>query len=149
MPADGLTVASPLQAPQVVLVSEVMVTVIPGPSDTVVLELALQPSASVTVTLKVPLQSPVAVTVVCAPESFHKYAKGPVPLVVDTVDIPLHTPAQLASSVINDSVIAGGSVNVTLLAETHPKASVAATVNMPAESPVAVALVWDEGSLQT
>ena len=59
---------------------------------------------------------------------------------------PSHEPKQLASTLSDASTIIGGSVITTGIVATHPLLSVTITLYRPAHNPIAVVVVWVNGS---
>ena len=67
------------------------------------------------------------------------------PVVVVEAEL-LHNPKHVAFTPDAVETMATGCVIVTLAVSVQPLASVTVTIKLPAQSPVAVTLVWNKGS---
>ena len=74
-----------------------------------------------------------------------EYGKLPPPIL--TVAVPLFTPLMVCPVAVAVTISAAGWVIVTLVEEEHPSESVTVTIWVPAESPVAVAVVLPDDQL--
>jgi len=107
-------------------------------------EVALQEFASVACTVYVPAAS-VLMLLPVVPEGSHVNVYPGVPPKPVAVAVPSVPPLQLTSVVTAFTATGVGCVTVVVSAEGHPFASVTCTMCVPAESPVAVAVVLPEG----
>ena len=138
LPVTVATVAVPLQAPK--QVTSIFVSVITGPVELLspIVSILIHPCESITVSMNTPAQSPVAVADVCP--LLQKKEYGLVPPEPTTVMLPLQNP-QVASDTALDCVSSGGEVMMVVCTMEHPFASERVSVCVPAQSPVAVAVV--------
>ena len=110
--------------------------------------LAMHPLASVTVTLYPPATTRLAQLSVWDPESSHKYVYGASPPVTETHASPSGLP-HVAGVDEGVNTTGNGSLTTMLNIVSQVEASVTVTKKVPAHKPVAMAFVWNPGSLQS
>jgi hypothetical protein len=139
VPPPGAAVAEPLPLPLHKIFTGVTVAVMAVGCVNVTDLTVVHPLASVIVTVYVLALSPVAVAVVCA--LLQRYVYGDVPPPGAAVAVPLVLPLHNIFTCVTVAERTAGCVNVTVLTNVHPLASVIVTVYVLALSPVAVVVV--------